>query len=153
MRATSSLPVPDSRQMCTGGWLRATRAIMSRSCSMTVELPSRRAPCKLAAVRSSAPARSLIALPTSLRNTPRSRGLETKSNAPSLSARTADSMLPWAVITATGTLALRSEEHTSELQSHLNLVCRLLLEKKKNKTSKQYHVAKILVHKLAQAQT
>src|SRR5260370_19752173 len=27
----------------------------------------------------------------------------------------------------------RSEEHTSELQSHLNLVCRLLLEKKKNR--------------------
>src|SRR5260370_23030992 len=27
---------------------------------------------------------------------------------------------------------IRSEEHTSELQSHLNLVCRLLLEKKKN---------------------
>src|SRR5260370_9320252 len=26
---------------------------------------------------------------------------------------------------------LRSEEHTSELQSHLHLVCRLLLEKKK----------------------
>src|SRR5260370_2635495 len=28
-------------------------------------------------------------------------------------------------------LEIRSEEHTSELQSHLNLVCRLLLEKKK----------------------
>src|SRR5260370_13202142 len=28
--------------------------------------------------------------------------------------------------------APRSEEHTSELQSHLNLVCRLLLEKKKH---------------------
>src|SRR6266480_2312933 len=28
-------------------------------------------------------------------------------------------------------LRLRSEEHTSELQSHVNLVCRLLLEKKK----------------------
>src|SRR5260370_24937597 len=28
----------------------------------------------------------------------------------------------------------RSEEHTSELQSHLNLVCRLLLEKKKDNT-------------------
>src|SRR5260370_20203582 len=28
--------------------------------------------------------------------------------------------------------SMRSEEHTSELQSHLNLVCRLLLEKKKN---------------------
>src|SRR5690242_16807841 len=32
--------------------------------------------------------------------------------------------------------AVRSEEHTSELQSHVNLVCRLLLEKKKiNKTN------------------
>src|SRR5260370_32616361 len=30
---------------------------------------------------------------------------------------------------------LRSEEHTSELQSHLNLVCRLLLEKKKHMPS------------------
>src|SRR5260370_32225945 len=29
-----------------------------------------------------------------------------------------------------GRQVLRSEEHTSELQSHLNLVCRLLLEKK-----------------------
>src|SRR5690242_21070142 len=29
--------------------------------------------------------------------------------------------------------AQRSEEHTSELQSHVNLVCRLLLEKKKKK--------------------
>src|SRR5436190_11953099 len=29
--------------------------------------------------------------------------------------------------------ALRSEEHTSELQSHSDLVCRLLLEKKKNR--------------------
>src|SRR5260370_30755498 len=30
---------------------------------------------------------------------------------------------------------MRSEEHTSELQSHLNLVCRLLLEKKKTKAN------------------
>src|SRR5260370_15866221 len=30
------------------------------------------------------------------------------------------------------TIHQRSEEHTSELQSHLNLVCRLLLEKKKH---------------------
>src|SRR2546422_2909227 len=30
---------------------------------------------------------------------------------------------------------LRSEEHTSELQSRLHLVCRLLLEKKKKKTN------------------
>src|SRR6266480_5899833 len=32
-------------------------------------------------------------------------------------------------------LVLRSEEHTSELQSHVNLVCRLLLEKKKKQTN------------------
>src|SRR5438477_9334833 len=31
----------------------------------------------------------------------------------------------------------RSEEHTSELQSHVNLVCRLLLEKKKKKKQKK----------------
>src|SRR5260370_10426781 len=30
-------------------------------------------------------------------------------------------------------LEQRSEEHTSELQSHLNIVCRLLLEKKKTR--------------------
>src|SRR5688572_31710781 len=37
--------------------------------------------------------------------------------------------------------ALRSEEHTSELQSQSNLVCRLLLEKKKKKKTKnnKYH--------------
>src|SRR5690606_40500300 len=35
-----------------------------------------------------------------------------------------------------GAVRHRSEEHTSELQSRENLVCRLLLEKKKNKISK-----------------
>src|SRR5690242_21279914 len=34
--------------------------------------------------------------------------------------------------------ASRSEEHTSELQSHVNLVCRLLLEKKKKKQNNQH---------------
>src|SRR5690242_21063547 len=33
----------------------------------------------------------------------------------------------------------RSEEHTSELQSHVNLVCRLLLEKKKK--TKEQHIS------------
>src|SRR5438034_2952554 len=33
---------------------------------------------------------------------------------------------------------LRSEEHTSELQSHSDLVCRLLLEKKKKKTKNKH---------------
>src|SRR5437667_2622523 len=32
----------------------------------------------------------------------------------------------------------RSEEHTSELQSHHDLVCRLLLEKKKTKTAQSF---------------
>src|SRR5256885_6856388 len=35
---------------------------------------------------------------------------------------------------------LRSEEHTSELQSPCNLVCRLLLEKKKKSSSLSCHV-------------
>src|SRR2546430_4876615 len=37
-----------------------------------------------------------------------------------------------------GSDAVRSEEHTSELQSQSNLVCRLLLEKKKKKTITTY---------------
>src|SRR4029434_4404799 len=35
--------------------------------------------------------------------------------------------------------SVRSEEHTSELQSHLNLVCRLLLEKKKQHKHTTYY--------------
>src|SRR5256885_11038140 len=37
--------------------------------------------------------------------------------------------------------SLRSEEHTSELQSPCNLVCRLLLEKKKKKHTSSVHAA------------
>src|ERR1039458_6306536 len=37
----------------------------------------------------------------------------------------------------------RSEEHTSELQSLRHLVCRLLLEKKKNRTGLQRNTAKM----------
>src|SRR5687768_18162848 len=37
-----------------------------------------------------------------------------------------------------GMLLVRSEEHTSELQSRLHLVCRLLLEKKKNRSMTYY---------------
>src|SRR5947207_4930801 len=38
---------------------------------------------------------------------------------------------------------LRSEEHTSELQSHSDLVCRLLLEKKKKKKKPQHTINNI----------
>src|SRR5256885_6740361 len=43
---------------------------------------------------------------------------------------------------------LRSEEHTSELQSPCNLVCRLLLEKKKKKTTRTivFHIHQLSLH-------
>src|SRR2546427_2579411 len=51
-------------------------------------------------------------------------------NLPSIEALTEyQPKIPLRVYTADG--VLRSEEHTSELQSQSNLVCRLLLEKKK----------------------
>src|SRR5260370_10333884 len=40
----------------------------------------------------------------------------------------------------------RSEEHTSELQSHLNLVCRLLLEKKKTNLDIIHEVRHSAIH-------
>src|SRR5260370_29717173 len=43
----------------------------------------------------------------------------------------------------------RSEEHTSELQSHLNLVCRLLLEKKKKKSKNQTYYMQMLIDIIA----
>src|SRR2546430_3080393 len=46
-------------------------------------------------------------------------------------------MRPWLIRAAAGAIAAsaRSEEHTSELQSQSNLVCRLLLEKKQYRTT------------------
>src|SRR5690242_21773543 len=60
------------------------------------------------------------ALPISLRGTGPTAPW---ASGPSRSASTAHM--------AARTATTRSEEHTSELQSHVNLVCRLLLEKKK----------------------
>src|SRR5690242_21176626 len=48
----------------------------------------------------------------------------------------------WAPGAGTSYSKHRSEEHTSELQSHVNLVCRLLLEKKKKKKKKQNTILK-----------
>src|SRR2546430_10318733 len=61
-----------------------------------------------------------------------------------------DRVVQWDVIAAPLLLLrgvlLRSEEHTSELQSQSNLVCRLLLEKKKKtQLSRQYTI--ILINK------
>src|SRR2546427_4011141 len=52
----------------------------------------------------------------------------------SSSAFSYETIFPW----SGGALFERSEEHTSELQSQSNLVCRLLLEKKKKQHEKQY---------------
>src|SRR5690242_21825025 len=46
-------------------------------------------------------------------------------------AKYADAMRKERKVPAENLHVVRSEEHTSELQSHVNLVCRLLLEKKK----------------------
>src|SRR5690606_41554963 len=45
--------------------------------------------------------------------------------------------LAWVAGWPAGALGIRSEEHTSELQSRENLVCRLLLEKKKEMTTRR----------------
>src|SRR5437764_8011595 len=42
----------------------------------------------------------------------------------------------------------RSEEHTSELQSPMYLVCRLLLEKKKKKQTKAHIITKIVTKEI-----
>src|SRR5690606_39453163 len=48
--------------------------------------------------------------------------------------KVADSLNIFLLATSLGGVESRSEEHTSELQSRENLVCRLLLEKKKTRT-------------------
>src|SRR2546430_7538135 len=47
------------------------------------------------------------------------------------------------VVSRVNRIANRSEEHTSELQSQSNLVCRLLLEKKKNKRKRTRSVSPV----------
>src|SRR5260370_28413564 len=69
------------------------------------------------------PRSTLFPYTTLFRSLRSARSLESISRNP-----TNPSVLSW--------LAGRSEEHTSELQSHLNLVCRLLLEKKKKTTTR-----------------
>src|SRR5207237_8352567 len=49
---------------------------------------------------------------------------------PATPVRLRDALRDRTLVTWLFACTLRSEEHTSELQSHLNIVCRLLLEKK-----------------------
>src|SRR5690242_21149791 len=80
------------------------------------------------------------ALPISSRWIPRARS-PTSSAAPATS-RPRTPARP--ARCRSGAVPTRSEEHTSELQSHVNLVCRLLLEKKKkNKKQNQTNTTHI----------
>ena len=99
-RATSSLPVPDSPLMYTGAWLRESRTICWRSCTMGSVSPSSCTWSGHCSVALAAPRRS--ALVTRLRSRSRSIGLVRKSKAPAFIDSIARSTLPKAVITATG---------------------------------------------------
>src|SRR2546430_320721 len=54
---------------------------------------------------------------------------------------------PWRTCVRPSSRYNRSEEHTSELQSQSNLVCRLLLEKKKNRSENQKELTKMQLDK------
>src|SRR2546430_9845263 len=71
------------------------------------------------------PKSTLFPYPTLFRSANLNRGLDPGGNAIGK---------PTSFVVGVGVnpAAIRSEEHTSELQSQSNLVCRLLLEKKKN---------------------
>src|SRR5437773_5920864 len=68
-----------------------------------------------------------------------SRGVRSDSSQRCASVRNA-------VLRACHSASVRSEEHTSELQSHHDLVCRLLLEKKKNMKVRHSERAEQLMH-------
>src|SRR2546430_9971722 len=80
---------------------------------------------------------------TSIAETEASPPFETNTTFPS--GRTAIPLerLPAAMTAITSARAQRSEEHTSELQSQSNLVCRLLLEKKKKTTGRRQYSASV----------
>src|SRR2546429_6691865 len=92
------------------------------------------------------PPRSTLFPYTTLFRSPRRRGGGSPRAAPArswepLSAETWDGGArgPASRGARSGRGGHRSEEHTSELQSRLHLVCRLLLEKKKNTPSRTRH--------------
>src|SRR5260221_8032339 len=95
--------------------------------------------------------RSLPASRSRCRNTQIVRTVSSYTRArPSLSnARLQQANEGLALVYEETVLTIRSEEHTSELQSHSDLVCRLLLEKKKKRSNLQ-HLRDIIWHILFQ---
>src|SRR2546422_8062482 len=80
------------------------------------------------------PPRSTLFPYTTLFRSTRTR-LPARRTVPSSSVPTFSSLPIWLALTRAR--CGRSEEHTSELQSRLHLVCRLLLEKKKKEMQKE----------------
>src|SRR3989454_1961940 len=72
------------------------------------------------------------------RETPKFVDLEPKTEVFETGIKVIDLIAPFVKGGKIGLFGGRSEEHTSELQSPCNLVCRLLLEKKKNKQECHY---------------
>src|SRR5260370_5132903 len=96
--------------------------------------PSNRMPRKARLITSVLLATLLVLL---LRESPAVSG---STGAPSL-ADQGNPTEPLVIVVNRSNPVDRSEEHTSELQSHLNLVCRLLLEKKKRTASARFSIS------------
>src|SRR2546430_11487018 len=91
------------------------------------------------------PPRSTLFPYTTLFRSVRQSGAKSTNAALNQSAKPAISSGHWRE-SGPGEIAGRSEEHTSELQSQSNLVCRLLLEKKKNKDHPQHCIHLTTTH-------
>src|SRR2546429_6823774 len=78
------------------------------------------------------PPRSTLFPYTTLFRSPHARSLPPE---PTVKAASLSLSLATLALSLAACATARSEEHTSELQSRLHLVCRLLLEKKKNSTT------------------
>src|SRR5260370_31540735 len=92
------------------------------------------------------PPRSTLFPYTTLFRSP-SASAASRPSTPSISSCSRGRSSASSAPTAPARAPARSEEHTSELQSHLNLVCRLLLEKKKKQLPhKQELVCRALVY-------
>src|SRR2546430_9617982 len=87
------------------------------------------------------PRSTLFPYTTLFRSRFESFGIESSSLDLGTVARLAPAVRLHGRLAAAGTLSGRSEEHRSELQSQSNLVCRLLLEKKKTHLPPGTHTA------------
>src|SRR2546427_7312291 len=79
-----------------------------------------------------------LSLHDALPISPGSASAPVSSTTGSIASARSTSTTPGCPATTGSSTTRRSEEHTSELQSQSNLVCRLLLEKKKKKNAKAF---------------